>query len=316
MNVSFDTKPEWYFLKYKGIPSIPEILHQSKRIGFKCKKYANWTDVHATANSKAILKTIGDALIDTSTFPAQHYIEFSMVWEKVQRWTKDRDRLSLEPDLLPEFEKLSRIITSGAKNPNIVDIVINEFGFDVAKFEIKERWLVFQSICIFNFFSSSKRYDDLITEKISLADCIKNSKIFLLETKMRVEKLFNELDLNAIKKSSLDPINIFSEGLGLISSPINTSRDDQGLKTRLDTVWVEKYQGERSRLVEFSFVAGEMIVKVNQAHKVFGDDTEISRLLSNELYWQAVGSSLLSNIGQLDNIQDFFDTFGKKLRFA
>ena len=33
--------PELFFLKYKGIPSPWEIIAQSKRLGFKCKKYAN-----------------------------------------------------------------------------------------------------------------------------------------------------------------------------------------------------------------------------------------------------------------------------------
>jgi hypothetical protein len=102
-----ETVPELYFLKYKGLLAPWEILAQAKRIGFKCKKYANWKDVHVTEDSRQLLKEVGSTLIDEEDFDLAYFPELSQVFEKVQRWAKDKERFSLAPDMLPEFESLS-----------------------------------------------------------------------------------------------------------------------------------------------------------------------------------------------------------------
>jgi hypothetical protein len=118
-------------LKYRGILAPWEITQQRKRFGFKCKKYANWKDVHVDLDSKNVLREVGDTLIDEDDFDLAHFGHLCRVWERVQRWTKDKETLSLEPDFCPRYEHLRRIVIQGAREPNIVDAVLTEQGFSM-----------------------------------------------------------------------------------------------------------------------------------------------------------------------------------------
>ena len=82
----------------------------------------------------------------------------------------------------------------------------------------------------------------------------------------------------------------------------------------LPKVWVENYDGALSELVKFNYVDGNIIVKLNKAHKVFKSNSPLGNLIVEQEFWNLIGNSLLSHINQIDEIQDFFDTFAKQLR--
>jgi uncharacterized protein YfkK (UPF0435 family) len=314
MSESYGTVPELFFLKYKGIPSPWEIISQAKRFGFKCKKYANWTEVHATSNSKELLKTVGDSLIDTEAFDTLRYSELSQIWERVQRWAKDKDGFSLEPDLLPEYEKIARLVDVGAKNPNVVDLMIGEFGFVCDSIDIDDRWTVFLAICICNFFESKKRYQHVLNyfedfEKSKIDPILFTESITILITIM-----YEKMGIDILKSSSKQVIPFFVTQIGLISIPKEIRRDQAPKALSLPKIWIEKYDGTQLELVKFQYSGGDIFVRINRANRVFINTSELGKLLSSDAYWDLVGKSIETNLSQIDEIQDFYNTFARHLR--
>jgi hypothetical protein len=314
MTSSTEIVPELFYLKYKGILAPWEILAQAKRIGFKCKKYANWKEVHATIESRDVLRKAGDSLIDTQEFDLPLFPEISLVWERVQRWTKDKDNLSLEPDPIPEYEKLSRLVEAGSKTPNVVDIVIEEFGFDPISIALDDRWLTFLSICIFNFFFSNKRYIDLVDAILDLEKSRKDSKKLINSVGALLIEVYLQTGFDVSDKKPAQLIPFFIEELGLDPIPKEIIRIGNYKLKSLPKVWIEKYDGPQSELVKFNYSEGDLYLKVNKSNKIFQSELVLAELLKNDQYWNLIGESVLSHVGQIDEIQDFFNTFAKKLR--
>jgi len=309
-----DTVPELFFLKYKGVPSPWEIVSQAKRLGFKCKKYANWSEVHATSNSRQLLKSVGDSLIDSEEFDISFYPELSQIWEKVQRWAKDKDGFSLEPDLLPEYEKLSRLVDVGSKTPNVVDLMIDEFGFPSESIEVDDRWLIFLSICIYNFFQSKKRYEYVLNLAEDLNSCKDMPAAFVDSVGNFLTALYLTAGFDTSTFSGKEVIPYFIGELGLASEPLTTIREGGVKVSSLPKIWVERYEGTQLELVKFEYSDGDIFVRVNKANRVFAKGSELGQLLSSNDYWTLVGKTIETNISQIDEIQDFYNTFARHLR--
>ena len=314
MPESQSSVPELFFLKYKGILSPGEIISQAKRLGFKCKKYANWSEVHATSDSRQILKTVGDSLIDSGEFDIAYYPELSQIWEKVQRWAKDKDGFSLEPDLLPEYEKLARLADVGSKTPNVVDLMIDEFGFSCDSIGIEDRWMIFLSICIYNFFHSKKRYEYALNLVSGLEINKDQPEVFIESVGNFLTALYLTAGFDTSNFSSKEVIPYFISELGLPSEPLNIKREVGKKTTTLPKVWVERYEGTQLELVKFEYSNGEIFVKVNKANRVFSQGSELGLLLSSDAYWTLIGKTIETNISQIDEIQDFYNTFARHLR--
>lgn len=309
-----DTVPELYFLKYKGVPSPWEIISQAKRLGFKCKKYANWSEVHVTSDSRQTLRAVGDSLIDSEEFDIAYYPELSQIWEKVQRWAKDKDGFSLEPDLLPEYEKLARLVDVGSKTPNVVDLMINEFGFKCDSIDIDDRWLIFLSICTYNFFQSKKRYEYALNLVEGLEVNKSNPEAFIDSVGDLLTALYLTAGFDTSTFSGKEVIPYFIGELGLTSGPHITERDSSVRVSSLPKIWVERYEGTQLELVKFEYSDGDIFVRINKANRVFSKDSQLGQLLSSEAYWSLVGKTIETNISQIDEIQDFYNTFARHLR--
>jgi hypothetical protein len=306
--------PELLFLKYKGLPSPWEFISQAKRFGYKCKKYANWSDVHVSENSRQLLKDVGDSLIDSNEFELSNFSELSRIWERVQRWTKDKEDYSIEPDLFPEFEKIVRLIDVGSKKPDVVDLKIDEVGYDSESLSLDDRWNIFLAICICSFFQSSKRYQFLFEGKDELA--VSKLKPVELTGFVRdlVVGLYLQIGFDISANDDRQVLSLFIKEIGCADEPINTERSSTGKVRNLPKVYVEKFEGSQSELVKFQYADGDVIVKLNQNNKVYHLNSSFANLLKEEEYWILIGSALLSHVNQIDEIQEFFDTFAKQLR--
>lgn len=314
MPESQDTVPELFFLKYKGVPSPWEIILQAKRLGFKCKKYANWSEVHATSDSRQILKAVGDSLIDSEEFDIAYYPELSQIWERVQRWAKDKDGFSLEPDLLPEYEKLARLADVGSKTPNVVDLIIDEFGLSSDSISIDDRWMIFLSICIYNFFHSKKRYEYALNLVAGVEINKDRPEAFIESVGNFITALYLSAGFDTSTFSNKEVIPYFIRELGLPSEPLSVKREVGKKATSLPKVWVQRYEGTQLELVKFDYSNGDIFIRLNKANRVFSQGSELGQLLSSDVYWTLIGKTIETNISQIDEIQDFYNTFARHLR--
>ena len=306
--------PELLFVKHKGVPAPWEIIAQSKRFGFKCKKYANWSDVHVSDHSRQTLKDVGDSLIDSEEFDLSEYGEIAKIWERVQRWPKDKDNFSIEPDILPEYEKFFRITDIGSTKPEVVDLIIDEFGYESNECNLDDRWLLFLAICVHNLIYPVKRYQFLI----GAAEGLQISKIhktdFISSVRETIVQLYLQLGFDISANDDKEVISLFVRELGCFDVPSIIDRSDSVKIKHLPKVWVENYDGNPSELVNFKYLEGNIIIKLNKSHKVFKSNSCIGNLLVEQEFWHLIGNSLHSHVNQIDEIQDFFDTFGKQLR--
>jgi hypothetical protein len=309
-----DLTPELLFLKYKGVPSPWEITGQSKNFGFKCKRYSKWPDVHVSENSRQLLTSVGDSLIDSEEFEISEYGEISRIWERVQRWAKDKEGFSIEPDVLPEYEKLLRLLNVGAVKPDVVDLMIDEFGYASEALSIEDRWLVFLTICIHNLFHSSKRYELLLEAQKSHDISVLKFQDLLITISNAIVELYLQIGFDVSANEEADVIKLFIKELGCNSVPIVIERSAAGKLKSLPKVWIEHYEGGLSELVKFQYSDGQVIVKLNKSNKFYKSDSSLSKALIEDDFWNLIGNSLHSHINQIDDIQDFFDTFAKQLR--
>jgi len=309
-----EINPEFLFLKYKGMPSPWEIIDQAKRFGFKCKRYAKWKDVHVSSNSPQLLKQVGDSLIDSDELDLSEYGELMKVWERVQRWTKDKEGFSIEPDILPEYEKFARLIDVGSKKPDVIDLMIDECGYEIELISIDDRWRIFLSICIHNLFHTGKRYQCLVEkqEHIDISK-IKWQELVKLVRALVVD-LYQQIGFDVSSNDDNEVITLFIKEIGCCHEPMSNERSGVARVKYLPKVWLEKYEGGLSELVKFQYSDGNVIVKLNKKNKIFYSNDSLSKLLVEEDFWNLIGNTLHSHLNQIDDIQYFFDTFAKQIR--
>ena len=309
-----ELKPELFFLKYKGVPAPWDIIAQSKRFGFKCKKYANWSDIHVSESSRKILKDVGNSLIDLEEFDLAEYGEISKIWERVQRWPKDKESFSIEPDILPEYEKIFRITDIGSQKPEVVDLMIDEFGYESGGINLDDRWLLFLAIAVHNLIFQTKRYQFLIRAVEGAEITTLKMPDFIRSVREVVVQLYLQLGFDVSGNDDKEVILLFLKELGCSDVPLIIERRADSKIKQLPKVWVENYDGGQSEIVKFQYLEGNIVVKLNKTNKIFKSNSNIANLLAEQDFWTLIGNSLHSHVNQIDEIQDFFDTFAKQLR--
>lgn len=305
--------PEMLCLKYRGILAPWEITQQGKRFGFKCKKYANWEDVQVAPDSKRVLREVGDALIDEDDFDLAHFGHLCRVWERVQRWTKDKETLSLEPDCCPRYEHLRRLVMQGARAPSIVDAILMEHGFSLDDVAEEERWLLFLSVCAHQFFQGNKRFPASMRERLEAGSTLSQHVAFIDTVNDAATLLYDEFGFTLETGERGSAVMLLVEELGLPNVPEITIREISTIRQIRPRAWVEETEQAGARVAKLRYSEGTMIVQLNRLHPAFRAGPISASLNCAEL-WSSLGMALLDHLGDLDNLQDFFDTWGTHLK--
>ena len=301
--------PSFLFLKYKGLMLPEEFEKKYEFYGYKCKKYASWSDVHVTKDSKKILSLVGDSLLDNKTFPFDHFSEISLVWEKIQRWKKDRDSFSIEPDLTDGFEKFQRFMNLGSSKPEVVDAFIIDNAFDCNEISLPQRWVLFCSICLRDFLQTDKRISKKITvEKNEDEDCDK----FISNTSNYLKNIYDFLGKRLGKLSDNKIISNFILSLGISFDPEVVDRSS-AIKALSSNIIVEFFDGPKTEFIKIQELQGNIIIKLNKLHRSNEKGNNFKDVFDNNDFWMAVGEALKSHMGSIDEINAFFDTLGKKI---
>lgn len=303
--------PSLLYLKYKGIPTPSDAEKNAKSIGFKCLKYSKWADVCPDENTPSVLRAIGASLVDQGAFLTEHYSTFAIVWERLRRWSKDKDNFAVEPDQQPEFEVLSRFVELGSLEPDVVDSVLMDHGIEANELDLDTRWLFFQALCLAQYFSESKRFrDEQVVKEINF-----DRTEWVVKTAEAVTLAYNLIGLDF--EEGTDPeaiIRCMYEDLSLPVDPINVKRTSTARKTKRPTVWVDFKDLESSVLVNFKSSEGDMIVSVNKRHPALSESNQYLNAFADPKFWEIVGMAAKNNVVQLDAIQNFFDDFSKYYR--
>ena len=309
----------FFFLKYKKILAPFEILKKSTDIGWKCRKYVKWGEVHCSSASKDILKKSGDELIEESCLNFKSYEELSGIFTKVQSWARNKDipEYDLLPEVLPEYEKLQRAIVAGSKRPGLVDQIIINNKFLIDDVPVKKRWSLFCALEIQGYFKSNTRFSE-ITSEILIDSDGSHERAVSQSISLSAALIREVLGLYCLSESELkktDPklIEFFLVCIDLPSHSENEDRSNIEIITKKTNVLIEQAELDRSIFVRFDYIEGQLIIKQNILHRVFYEDVTEFSLYKNELFWLMTGEALMSHLGKIEIIQAFFTSLGLKL---
>ena len=115
-----ETIPEFLCFRYKGLKRPDQLIAAHTKEGWSFRKWQNWKRVHVGSEDKSLLKLCGDRLVDKGEFDLKHFGRLSQILLNVQRWRKDRESLSVEPDPLASWDSLNRLLAVAKANPNVI----------------------------------------------------------------------------------------------------------------------------------------------------------------------------------------------------
>lgn len=306
--------PEFYFLKFKKILAPFEVINKSTDIGWKIRKnYIKWDEVHFSSQSKDILRPLADDLVDKNYLNPSYYHELSGMLSRIQSWALDTENpnYELHTPLIPQYEKFERVIRNGSIRPGMVDQILSDKGFVINDFEEKERWILFVSLEIIDFFKSQKRYEKQFLKLFETnvgkkyKACIELAKKFL--SQILGAYCFDEFLLT---KSSEEIIETFLTNLGLPSEPEVNDRNDISISTSKPNVIIEYVEVSETIFVKFEIFEGQLILKINNNHLAFKSKNPKYKIYKDKIFWENVGDSIFSNLGKIDAIQTFFTSLG------
>lgn len=301
--------PELYFLKYRGIPTPWDCESNAKRIGFKCIKYASWKDVHTSAESAKALREIGSSLVDEGTFPVSLYREFALVWERVRRWASDKEGLSIEPDLTPEYESASRAMSLGSQDGRYV---LSFIGDSVAGFSPENAhvaWVAFKQLTVGNLLGHSKSVSALKIPVPSLDDW-QAAQAQQIALDKFVVQLYAALGFEVQFDMAGEASDLLLEELGLTDGAPSISAADHPVARAASDVLVERKDRLDARLLEAKLVGNHMVLTLNTRHPAMQADSPYSAFFADAGQWQAFGRACRDHLGNMEEVQSFLDSWG------
>lgn len=110
------------FLSYRfvGLKKPDQILSQCIDVGWKCRKYIRWRQVHNTSDDGMILKSFADDLIENQRIDLSLYGRISSILLNVQRWRLDRNELSIEPPPNEAWEYVHTLLQVVNSSPQVI----------------------------------------------------------------------------------------------------------------------------------------------------------------------------------------------------
>jgi len=300
------------WLKYVGLPCYEEIYSKRDFYAFKCKKYAYWKDVHSSANAKDLLLSCFESLKSNEDLALEQFEEIEKSWERVQRWKKDKENLSLEPNKTKSFLKFEAECQAGCLNPDFILPYISDIHFGDANEAIDPDivWLTFLSKALDSFLYDSALVPDAV-KQIDPADFAS----FLEYVDQKVVVLYDYLGYSLGGNELGTAILTLLSDLGIAYEKEWIDIDVTKSIRPVNTVSILMQDDDPSKFITFRGSMGNMNIVVNPNHPTF----LTPELFSNtqvRLIIEALGNAALDNIGDIDKIQDYVNTVGSRLRLA
>ena len=298
-------------MRYKGIPSPWEMMEKNKFYGPKCLRYSKWLDVHVSENSRTILLEAGKQLIDQAGITTKYYSELSEIWKGIATWARSPDHSDTEPAELDEYAIFRRTLEVATTNPGIVNSMISDIRLDVSGCGAKQKWTLFLAINYFKYLTAKKRFINILPKDppITSADQFVSNVIAALKLlcSAATDSYYTKADENFLE--------LFTKDFGF-EIEVPKINDVDVYDEEAVRVHIEKYTGSEIELVKFSFSYGKVIIKLNMKNKIFSSNDEFLMSFKSDKYWMLVGETIYSQLGKIDDIQNFYDLLSKKIYLA
>jgi hypothetical protein len=293
-------KDAFLSLKYKGVRTPWEVSANPVQYGWSCRK---WIRHQSDPADKAALKAFADSLINDQEFRPEHFGRVSRIAEHVQRWRKDADAYSLEPDEREEYRDLRRLFIVVTENPSAIrGLLRDELGVTVPDdISIDGLPELIKASAVLRFIESLTKTTHSIAAPSAI---LKKAKAIAKET----FSLIGESLPNGIKISPVDQFLIALE----IDHEIELKETNANLPaTNEKWILIENVRRPRNEFVTCDYRQGRVYVAANVEHpwlEQVGVDSEVGNSVL-----RAIGDAYLARLGDREIIEDFLAEFGISL---
>jgi len=287
-------------LKYKGVRTPWEIMVNPTQYGWSCRK---WLRHQSDAADKAALKAFADALINDGKILTNCLPQINLISERVQRWRKDQEAYSLEPDERSEFKDLRRLVDVVRSNPAAMPgVLLYEFSLTVPEeFENDLLPELFKASAVIHFLGALKKSPPSFSSPpdiIQKANEIVREAFLVFGYSDDKQNHFDLIDQFLIE-IDIDPnIKVPSYHIGTIVPPEQL-------------VFIEKFTGSKREFVRCEYRQGKVFVSANQDHCWLAEVGIESETVMSLLH--AIGDAYLARLGTSEVVEDFLAELGMSL---
>jgi hypothetical protein len=298
-------------LKYQGVKTPWEMLKDNNRFGWQCRKYLKWKEVFVKHDDREKLKLLADSLIDTNEVNLSCLPAANRVLERVQRWRKDKEGFSEEPDERQYYSFLRREIDLAKNDSSQVFGLLSRLG-------LNEDYLVNkQDLDQISFFLSAEILNYLHEFKgseFAIVELKKTSCHELVDLAIStVNKLYKSYGLKpgSLKSPSLclkqflNDIGILTDGL---PDKLNSVSFIDAIPSKIPNIIIEWKELSKEVFLRTDFRQGVLYLICNSAHpwvKVHRIDSPIVQDLIISL-----GESIYGMLGDKEVLDNFLTMFG------
>lgn len=301
--------------RYKGVSRTDEILKKPQQIGWKCRKYIKWREVHNSRTDAKALYTFADELIEKERLAIDLYSPISGVFLNVQKWRIDKEKMAIDPPARKEWEKREILLKAAQINLSLISARLSE-----QKLKIEG----LSSLGVQILFYASELDGFLRDQNISTypAQPISKTLLSVKEAEWgkilvaRFEKAYQSVGLPPPKYTEaslflqqvIDDLGFTSISLDQkLSIPIRTKVQDQD--TLVEIVPLEKF-----KLVEVTSACGITQVRLNKHHPFIKSIITDGTLTPNMIiFFKSYSRCMLSMGGAIDTLETFNSYLGVDL---
>lgn len=124
-------RPEFLSYRFAGVKKPDQILSHHNDVGWKCRKYIRWRQVHSEPGDEKILKAFADGLIEKTSLDLSVYGRISSILLNVQKWRLDREHLAIDPPSNEAWEYVNTLLQVAKASPQVMVRWLTERSVDI-----------------------------------------------------------------------------------------------------------------------------------------------------------------------------------------
>ncbi len=301
------------WMKYEGLPTISEVNEKGTFFAFKCKKYAYWSQVHTHKDSKESLLQISTLLSNGHVIDVDQYECLLLIWERVQRWKKDKENLSLEPTKSKEFARLESLCKNGSEEYLLVASKLQGDGFTPEELDPIEIWQVFKAVICRDFLISTRNSPENLKNRFEkLPDFSSDHTETINSVSEAICDLYDYHEYEIEKKSLAVDTLLVDFDLPAEKS-WKSSQKVSSVSLAQPKVLVSSEEAEASVFVTLRQVRGDIVITINPLHPFFKlTNFHVSKDFKR--FINCFGLAALDDLGNLEHIEEFLSSLGSRLR--
>lgn len=300
-------------LKYQGVKTPWEMVKDSNQFGWQCRKYLKWKAVFVISDDREKLKQLADTLIDKDEVDIKCLPAANRVLERVQRWRKDKEGFSQEPDERQNYSFLRREIELAKDDHSQMFGLLSRLGLNndylANKRELDQvSFFLSAEILYFLHEFNGSEFNKL---QLRLASSLELVNLAMLT----INKLYKNYGLNCDAKIPHICLKQFLEDIGIVTDGLPDKLDPKSFidapSLKIPNIVIEWKDLSKEVFIKTEFRQGILYLICNSAHpwvKVHRIESTVVQDLVVSL-----GDSIYGMLGDKEVLDNFLVAVGHGL---